>query len=333
VVGEIFFTHERGRAMVMIQTLLLSNLKFFSNTSQGFYTVCICLGPIIGGISGGYIAGNQGLAWIHWVNVILSAVLLIACLIIVPETRYMRDQTQVSSPNDKSAEVEIKGGTEVVEDMAAQAPGSHSTKYANPSSMWKLNKYQGDAWNTFLAPWKTFRLPGVWLVMFWYAGLVGGVVTVTTVAPTIISEPPYLWGNNAGLIMIGGIIGALLGLIATSLAADRVITTKKMLRGEVFAEPEARLPVAIPGLLLATTGLWTFGFCAQNPGPPHMWVGMQFGIGMLCFGLMQAPSIGFNYVSPEIALGFQVSSLLINMLASDSSSMLMALFLRTVLWQ
>jgi len=49
-------------------------------------------------------------------------------------------------------------------------------------------------------------------------------------------------------------------------------------------------------LFLATTGLWTFGFSAQNPAP-NAWLGLQFGSGMLAFGLMQAPSIGFNYVS------------------------------------
>lgn len=316
----------------MIQFILPIRVKSFPNTSQGCYTVCICIGPIIGGMSGGYIAGNKGLAWIHWVNVILAATLLVACLIFVPETRYIRDEAQVPNQNDKSTDVETKTDTEIVEDMTAQAPEPHSKKHPRSASMWKLNKYQGDAWNSFLAPWKTFRLPGVWLVMFWYAGLVGGVVTVTTVAPTIISEPPYLWGNNAGLIMTGGIIGAVLGLIATNLTADRVIATKKTLRGEVFAEAEARLPVAIPGLILATTGLWTFGFCAQNPGP-HMWVGMQFGIGMLCFGLMQAPSIGFNYVSQKTALDFHISSSLIASSASNSSSTLMALFLRTALWQ
>jgi ABC-type Fe3+ transport system permease subunit len=171
--------------------------------------------------------------------------------------------------------------------------------------MWKISIYDKEPWKKFLAPWKTLRLPGVWLVMFWYAGLVGGVVTITTVAPTLVSEPPYLWGNNAGLIMTGGIVGALLGLIATILTADRMIVSRETLRGEVFVEPEARLPVAVPGLILATAGLWTFGFCAQNPGPPYMWVGMQFGIGMLCFGLMQAPSIGFNYVSQRVALEFQ----------------------------
>lgn len=147
----------------------------------------------------------------------------------------------------------------------------------------------------FLAPWKTLRLPGVWLAMLWYAGLVGGVVTISSVGPTIVASPPYLWGNNAGLIMVGGIFGSILGFLATSLTSDRVVTTKKALSGAQFVEPEARLPIAIPGLLLATTGLWTFGFCAQQSGP-HMWIGMEFGLGMLCFGLVQAPSIGFNYV-------------------------------------
>jgi hypothetical protein len=95
--------------------------------------------------------------------------------------------------------------------------------------------------------------------------------------------------------MVGGVIGSVLGLAATALFADRVIVTNKTLKKGEYVEPEARLPVALPGLILATAGLWTFGFCAQNAGP-KMWIGMQFGIGMLSFGLMQAPSVGFNYV-------------------------------------
>lgn len=188
--------------------------------------------------------------------------------------------------------------TEIIEDITSTSP----TDIDDPNqqsiydSMLKLHKYEGNFFAKFLAPWKTLRLPGVWLVMFWYAGLVGGVVTITTVGPSLIAAPPYLWGNNSGLIMTGGIIGAALGLIATNLSADRVIVTKRKLQGNSLVEPEERLPMAIPGLILATTGLWTFGFCAQNPGPPHMWIGMQFGLGMLCFGLMQVPSIGFNYV-------------------------------------
>ncbi|CAI7595635.1 unnamed protein product [Penicillium manginii] len=272
VIGEIYFTHQRGRAM-------------------GVYTVCICLGPIIGGLSGGYIAGNKGLPWIHWVNVILSAILFVFCLVFVPETLYSRKKPLISSQV-----TDLKGNTETVEDVAAGCQNGPRKSHPLLTSMLKFHKHDGEIWSKFLAPWKTLRLPGVWLVMFWYAGLVGGVVTITTVAPTLVSKPPYLWGNNAGLIMIGGIIGAFLGFLTTSLSADRIITSKRVLQGDAFVEPEARLPVAIPGLVLATTGLWTFGFCAQSTNP-HMWIGMQFGTGMLCFGLMQAPSVGFNYVS------------------------------------
>jgi energy-coupling factor transporter transmembrane protein EcfT len=129
--------------MVMIKFLLLIRGMSSLTLPQGFYTVFIC-----GAMSGGYIAGNKGLAWIHWVNVILSGVLLVACLILVPETRYIRDQTQTSSQNDKSRDVETKGGTEVVEDIAIQALGSHSKSHAHSASMWKLNKYQGDCWRS-----------------------------------------------------------------------------------------------------------------------------------------------------------------------------------------
>src|SRR5258708_1047085 len=37
------------------------------------------------------------------------------------------------------------------------------------------------------------------------------------------------------------------------------------------------------------------GFCAQNPSP-KAWVCLEAGLGMLTFGLMQVPSIGFTYV-------------------------------------
>ncbi|KAJ5682427.1 hypothetical protein N7462_005592 [Penicillium macrosclerotiorum] len=280
VIGEIFFTHQRGRAM-------------------GCYTVSICLGPIIGGMCGGYIAGTKGLLWIHWVNVILAAILLLACVTLVPETLLNRAQAPPAGHNPRLMESEEKPDAETIETVAPISLNINLNRQTIYSSMLKFHKYEGELLQKFLAPWKTLRLPGVWLVMFWYAGLVGGVVTITTVGPTLIAAPPYLWGNNAGLIMTGGIIGSLLGLIATNLSADRVIITRSKRQGYSFVEPEERLPIAIPGLILATTGLWIFGFCAQNLGQAHIWVGMQFGLGMLCFGLMQAPSIGFNYVSDD----------------------------------
>jgi MFS family permease len=248
------------------------------------------LGSLVGGISGGYIA-SHGLEWLHWVNVIICAILFVACLIFVPETLYKRDEPPpvMSSERSTSKEVESAQIEEVV-----YPPAQQYQDFTFVRSL-KLYTYHGNLGKNFLAPWLTLRLPGVWLVMLWYAGLVGGVVTLSTVGPTIVAYPPYNWGQNAGLINIGGVIGSFLGAAATAALVDRAIVTKKTIKDGEFSEPEARLPVALPGLILATTGLWTFGFCAEN-GSPTMWIGMQFGIGMLAFGLMQAPSVGFNYV-------------------------------------
>lgn len=54
---------------------------------------------------------------------------------------------------------------------------------------------RGGLLHQFLAPYPTLRLPGVWLVMFWYSGLIAGIVTMSTVGPTIVASPPYLWGE------------------------------------------------------------------------------------------------------------------------------------------
>ena len=125
-------------------------------------------------------------------------------------------------------------------------------------------------------------------------GLVGGIVTISTIGPQILAAPPYLWGQKVGLVNVGALIGTFLGFIYTALIADWSI--KKSARStHGMAEAEARLPLIIPSLFLATTGMWVFGFCAGHPSP-NAWVGLEVGYGMICFGLMMVPSVGFNYV-------------------------------------
>lgn len=74
-------------------------------------------------------------------------------------------------------------------------------------------------------------------------------------------------------------------------------TTKRLAKKDQhgFSEPESRLVTALPALFAATIGSLIFGFVAQNPSPTG-WVGLQFGLGLVAFGLMQAPSVGFNYI-------------------------------------
>jgi len=234
---------------------------------------------------------------LHWINVILSAALLVLSFFLVPESLYDRQPTQPPT----RTETDSKDDIENVEKALHITPSSTAVTapFYAPFTYWKslgMRRPTPLPFSAFLAPLKTLRLPGAWLVMLWYGGLVGGVVTMSTIGPQFVAAPPYLWGANVGLVNVGGIVGGVLGFIFTFTIADRTMRAKGAFPGTLYVEPEARLPVAFPGLVLATTGLWVFGFSAQYPSS-NAWVGLEVGTGMVSFGIMQIPSIGFNYVS------------------------------------
>ena len=245
----------------------------------------------MGGIAGGYIVSALGVAWIHWMNVVLSSITFVLCLIVQAETLYDRPQWLNNLEGDGGKDhVEQK---EVVSTTVQPSPSSYPS-YSYMKSL-RLITYRPGIGNKFLAPYKAMRLPGVWLVSAWYAGLVGLIVTISTIGSQLMAAPPYFWGKNVGLINAGGIIGALLGCLYTYVVADWATKRTAAKESHGYAEPEIRLLTALPALFIATAGALVFGFVAQNPSNMG-WVGLQFGIGMVAFGLMQAPSVGFNYL-------------------------------------
>ncbi|KAF1816418.1 MFS general substrate transporter [Eremomyces bilateralis CBS 781.70] len=277
-IGEVFFVHQRGRAMAV-------------------YTMSIALGPFLGGLSGSYIAFRYGISWLHWANVILSAICLALCFFLLPETLYVRKQRLSTVRTGDEREKSDARFEKTIEESIS--PPSYKT-FTFAQSL-KVGRYEGGLLSKLGGPWLSLRLPGVWLVMFWYAGLVGGIVTVTTISPQVMASPPYLWHDHIGLANVGGIVGTFVGAAYTYFVADRVLTGQVKHEAHGFAESESRLKTTLPGLFVATTGLWVFGFCADHPGGAK-WVGMQFGLGMLAFGLIQTPSVGFNYASTLLNL-------------------------------
>ncbi|KAI1848397.1 hypothetical protein JX265_008821 [Neoarthrinium moseri] len=276
LIGDVYFMDERGRAMAV-------------------YTIFLVAGSLVGGLAGGKIAFTLGWTYIFWISLALSALTFLGTLFFNPETLYQREYI---FPRDH--EVDQKGtkdGRAHVEGTVLAPTETSPTTYPPYTFVRSLGfiKPPGGWVHQFLQPWRTLKLPGTWVVMFHYAGLVGGIVTISTIGPQIVAMPPYLWGANAGLINIGALVGNLLGAIYTYVLSDSRLAKQAKHESHGFAEPESRLPTMLPALFIATAGFFIFGFCAQNPGPA-VWVGLQFGYGMVAFGLMQVPSIGFNYL-------------------------------------
>lgn len=223
-----------------------------------------------------------------WISVALAAATFLMTVFLLPETLFDRADLQADTALDNTPE-----GKENAHSSEIAVVHQHEP-FTFARSM-RIGVYRGGVGRQFIAPWLTLRLHGVWVVMLHSAGVVGGVVTMATVAPQLLAVPPYLWGRNVGLVNLGGIIGTILAVLATYLIADRLLRWGAAHQVHGLAEPEARLPASFPGLFLATTGLWTFGFSAAHPSP-HAWAGLVVGFGMMSFGITQAPSIGYNYV-------------------------------------
>jgi hypothetical protein len=154
----------------------------------------------------------MGLSWVHWMNVVLSAISFALCFVFQAETLYIRPQTTVTLAGDPE-----KPGAETKERVvvADSALPSSYPAYTYMRSL-KLVTYHPAVVQKFIAPYKVLRFPGVWLVALWYAGLVGLIITASTVGPQLVAAPPYLWGQDVGLINVGGILGALIGCVRPS---------------------------------------------------------------------------------------------------------------------
>ncbi|KAK3066928.1 hypothetical protein LTR53_016502, partial [Teratosphaeriaceae sp. CCFEE 6253] len=273
-VGEVFFVHQRGRAMAI-------------------YTSFLAIGSFLGGIAGSYIAGTIGTKYIFWITTALCAFTFVCELLLVPETLFDRQAALVAEQHPS-----VVGDGSYSDEKAGVETREHAIALGDKMTLaqsLRVGVNRGGLLQHFLDPWRSLAFPGTWLVMLHYGGLLGGLVTIATIGPQLLSAPPYLWGKNAGLLNLGAVVGGLLGFLFTYFTADRLTTGKAKKEVHGFAEPEARLPALFPALFLATTGIWTFGFSAAHPSP-HAWVGMCVGYGMVGFGIMQIPSIGFNYL-------------------------------------
>ncbi|KAF4470375.1 HOL1 [Fusarium albosuccineum] len=280
LVGDLYPVHQRGRAMAL-------------------YTIMLCAGPLAGGISGGCIAFRHGWKTIFWVCLALSGLCFIGTALFVPETLYHRQTLSDSTPtakSEKQAEASQAREEEYVEDKrSARATRQQSVQSFSFVQSLRFNRPRRSLVQQLVRPWRTLALPGTWVVMLHYAGLVGGIVTISTIGAQLVAMPPYLWGANAGLINVGALVGTVVGYLYTHFLADGRLINQADKKRHGVAEAEDRLPTLFFPLFIATCGFFVFGFCAESPGG-NRWVGLEIGYGMLAFGLMQVPSVGFNYL-------------------------------------
>lgn len=262
-VGDLYFVHERGLRMA------LSNLALFGGA---FFT------PVLVG----KIAAEIGYEWTFYFVAIFTAVMFPLLFFFCPETTYRREQRfdidtmgnlVVEHPSDmpKEATSEFSaansGETERTGSNAVKEQVPSREKVSWKRSLLPFNGRHSDErfLHLLLRPFPLFLHPGMLWACLIQGALIGWTVMIGVVLAAIMLGPPLWFGEEkTGYMYAGAFIGALIGFALCGLVSDWSARVLTRLNHGVY-EPEFRMFLVIPQLVLGCAGLYGFGFTGGDP--------------------------------------------------------------------
>ncbi|KAF4466105.1 HOL1 substrate-H+ antiporter [Fusarium albosuccineum] len=322
IIGDIFFTHDRGFYM-------------------GAYSWTLWCGAFLAPVASGYVAQDLGWRWIQYVLTFIGAGVAFVTFFFFEETMFYRhnnveefrdisglDPLQPSNipetlvNNTKAgSEKDAKMSTANREDDSASRSvetsvfeSSESTKtYLEKLKFWGFRDPRQP--NTF----RLFFLPIQLLLMFpgmFFGGLlVGGILAWYNVVggslALILGSPPYNFSaNNIGLTYLASVVGVTIGCFVSGWMSDALALRLARRNGGVM-EPEQRLWTCLIALVAHPAGCLLYGVGASYQ---IHWFGIVFGLGLISVTLPMGSNLAFTYILDsykEVAGEGLVSAILI----------------------
>ena len=259
MIGDLYFVHQRGVYMAIVQ-FILGGVSNFSSV--------IC-GPI---------TANLGWKYLFYLCIIFIGLQILLLFFFVPETQYRRDQRyeideiandrleDLAQVEKRHAEQLENAGLEKTETVTTNS--SEHRPRAKKTFVQELAVFTGtycddNLLQLVIAPFAVcMNLAVLWVVV------VSGTVVATYVAMAyvlaqIFSSPPYLLtASGIGYLSLGPFIGGILGVAIFGTISDPMIKWCARNNHGVY-EPEYRLLPMLAGLL-SGAGLMAFGHLAQH---------------------------------------------------------------------
>lgn len=272
----------------------------------------------------GKITETLGWEWSFFFVAIFLGVALVVVFLFCPETAYRRDtglntDTAIDSEAGPSSSSELKAGpgqaqsespageihnqrsskgfTLFPKSGARQPIGDSSTPkktFVESLSLFDGRKTDERYWVLLLRPFPLLTHPAfIWGCLI-QGTMIGWTVFIGVIVAAIFIGPPYYWGEvMAGYTYVGAFVGALCGFIIAGLLADSSV--KYLIkRNNGIYEPEFRILLVIPMLLIGGIGLYGFGLTAGD-----------------------VISQKYTYHVPLVFFGFEVAGMVIGAVASS----------------
>ncbi|KXJ89489.1 major facilitator superfamily domain-containing protein [Microdochium bolleyi] len=283
VIGDIFFTHDRGFYM-------------------GAYSFSLWGAAFICPVATGYVAQNLGWRWIQYIMTIFGVVAAVLTFFFFEETMFYRDHAETvgTAPGQQSelhsdTKMHAPAASSLAEESGLDAIGPSTKTYTQKLKLWGLrDARQPSAFRVFFLPFRLlFMFPG----MGFGGLLVGAVLASYTVVggslALILGNPPYNFdAMSIGLTYLASVIGVIIGCFVSGWLADVLAVFIARRKGGVM-EPEQRLWIALLPLVLHPAGCLLYGVGASY----HIhWAGVVVGLGLISVTLPIGSNLAFTYV-------------------------------------
>ncbi|KAK5121368.1 hypothetical protein LTR85_005534 [Meristemomyces frigidus] len=241
--------------------------------SLSVYSLIPLLGPAVGPIIGGYLTEGASWRWIYWATSIIQGVLVVFCLFIFKETyaplilerRARRLRTEMGDVRYYTAVSKLHEGRSV-RSIAQQS-------LSRPLRLL--------AFHPIIQAMAS-------LGAFYYGILYIVIATFSTMYIGVYHESVATSGLHYIAHALGEILGSLIGGPLTDFVYSRL--KAKGGRGDV---PEYRVPLILPGAIIAPLGLLLYGWAIHFR---TSWPVVDLGIVIIDFGLQIASQTIQGYI-------------------------------------
>ncbi|KAJ5638168.1 MFS general substrate transporter [Penicillium lividum] len=255
-VTDLFFYHQRGRAL-------------------GLFTVMLSSGSHFSGLFGGPVAKFLGWRWIFWITGAMNFVTFVVLVFCLPETMYYKTRTY--------------------SDSNAQFPKLSMAKYRELLRPWtSFPGVKLKAKHFIIPPFRMALYPSVLFPSLYYASQYCFTAIFPAVTYAIIFKARFDWSALQCGLAYGGTmtIGAIAGEFAAGMIIDDIVHRESIRLGVDSPPPEVRFKGIWTGAALIPAGLLIFGFTIQYNS--H-WSGPLAGMFIGIFGVQVVATVCYTY--------------------------------------
>ncbi|KAK4862599.1 hypothetical protein LT330_002732 [Penicillium expansum] len=273
-------------------------------TMNGWYIIIQSTGAFLGPVASGYIVVAQGWRWMWWWCVIFFGVTLLCVVFLFEESKYVPildgrevilDAQVTGEPSKSHLDGDVVDAKSASETFASRVHTNQDIPLKTYSQRMALVTTTNEAlWSHFYQPIiALFTFPAVTYAAITYGSTLCWFAVMTSLQASYMILPPYNFDAvGVGLMNLAPFIGAVLGFPFGGQLSDKSILWLSKRNGGIY-EPEMRLWLALPIVIISPAGILMFGLGLAYG--VH-WALLAIGFGFFGFALAAVGGITLSYL-------------------------------------